>query len=71
MISGNHLFLTIAANPSSALQTQALYIQQNVYPWTEFAGLVVSGIVFIVILKMVFKWDDFSILFRKIPNVIE
>jgi membrane protease YdiL (CAAX protease family) len=69
--TANNVFLCImVTNPSSALQTQALYIQQNVYPWTEFAGLVVSGIVFIVILKMVFKWDDFSILFRKIPNVI-
>jgi membrane protease YdiL (CAAX protease family) len=69
--TANNVFLCImVTNPSSALQTQALYIQQNVYPWTEFAGLVVSGIVFIVILKMVFRWDDFSILFRKIPNVI-
>lgn len=65
--AANNVFLCImVTNSSSALQTQALYIQQHVYPWTEFAGLVFSGIVFIFILKMVFKWDAFSLLFKKI-----
>ncbi len=65
--AANNVFLCImVTNPSSALQTQALYIQQNVYPWTEFSGLVISGTVFIFILKIIFKWDDFSILFKKI-----
>ena len=68
--AANNVFLCImVTNPSSALQTQALYIQQNVYPWIEFAALVLSGIVFIIILKMVFKWDDFSILFSKISDI--
>jgi hypothetical protein len=65
--AANNVFLCImVTNSSSALQTQALYIQQHVYPWTEFAGLVFSGIVFIFILKMVFRWDGFSLLFKKI-----
>lgn len=66
--TANNIFLCImVTNKSSALQTPALYEQYNIFPWTEFAALVVIGIVFILILKVVFKWNDFSVLFRKIP----
>jgi hypothetical protein len=65
--TANNVFLCIiVTSKSSALQTPALYQQMNVFPWTEFAGLVISGIVFILILKKLFGWEDFSILFRKI-----
>jgi uncharacterized protein len=64
----NNIFLCImVTNKSSALQTPALYEQYNIFPWTEFAALVVIGIVFILILKVIFKWNDFSVLFKKIP----
>jgi membrane protease YdiL (CAAX protease family) len=67
--TANNIFLCImVTNRSSALQTQALYEQFNIHPWTEFAALVISGIVFILILKMIFKWQRFSLLFRKIPG---
>jgi len=66
--SANNIFLCImVTSKSSALQTPALYEQQNIYPWTEFAGLLVTGIAFILVLKIIFKWNDFSIIFRKIP----
>jgi uncharacterized protein len=65
--AANNIFLCIlVTSKSSALQTPALYLQSNVFPWTEFAGLVVSGIVFVLILKRIFGWEDFSVLFRKI-----
>lgn len=65
--AANNIFLCImVTNKSSALQTPALYEQQNVYPWTEFATLLFIGIVFVLILKMVFKWKDFSVLFGKV-----
>jgi len=65
--TANNVFLCIiVTSKSSALQTPALYQQMNVFPWTEFAGLVISGIVFILILKKLFGWEGFSILFRKI-----
>jgi membrane protease YdiL (CAAX protease family) len=65
--SANNIFLCVMVTAkSSALQTPALYQQLNVFPWTEFAGLIVSGIVFILILKKLFGWKDFSVLFRKI-----
>jgi uncharacterized protein len=65
--AANNIFLCImVTNDSSALQTPALYEQFNIHPWTEFAALVVTGILFIFILKKIFKWEDFSVLFRKI-----
>jgi membrane protease YdiL (CAAX protease family) len=65
--TANNIFLCImVTNKSSALQTQALLVQNNIYPWTEFTGLLFTGIAFILILKIVFKWDDFSRLWGKI-----
>lgn len=68
--SANNIFLCIlVTNKSSALQTPALFEQQNVYPWVEFAGLIFIGIVFILVLKLIFGWKDFSLLFGKIEPV--
>jgi membrane protease YdiL (CAAX protease family) len=70
--AANNIFLCImVTNKSSALQTPALLEQQNIYPWTEFAGLLISGILFILILKIIFKWTDFSLLYReiKVPTI--
>lgn len=65
--AANNIFLCImVTNKSSALQTPALYAQQNIHPWTEFAALILVGTTFVLILKIIFKWEDFSILFRKI-----
>jgi membrane protease YdiL (CAAX protease family) len=66
--TANNVFLCImVTNQSSALQTPALYQQLNIFPLTEFAGVLFTGIVFIIVLKIIFGWDDFSILFKKIP----
>jgi len=68
--TANNAFLCImVTNKSSALQTPALFEQQNIYPWTEFAGLILAGIVFILILKIIFKWNGFSVLFGKVKVV--
>ena len=65
--AANNVFLCImVTNESSALQTPALYEQFNIHPWTEFAALILMGILFIFILKMIFKWERFSLLFKKI-----
>jgi hypothetical protein len=69
--TANNIFLCImVTNGSSALQTPAVYEQFNIQPWTEFAALVLTGIVFILILKLIFKWGSFSLLFKNIstPN---
>jgi membrane protease YdiL (CAAX protease family) len=65
--TANNIFLCImVTNRSSALQTRALYEQFNIHPWTEFMALVITGIIFVLILKIIFKWDKFSLLFERI-----
>jgi hypothetical protein len=67
--AANNIFLCImVTNESSALQTSAIYSQHNINPWLEFSALLVTGIIFISILKIIFKWNTFSILFKKIPG---
>jgi membrane protease YdiL (CAAX protease family) len=67
--TANNIFLCVfVTNSSSALQTAALYEQKNIYPWVEFAGLLVAAIIFILVLKMIFKWKDFSRLWGKISK---
>jgi membrane protease YdiL (CAAX protease family) len=67
--TANNIFLCImVTNQSSALQTEALYTQNNIYPWTEFSGLLITGIVFILILKVIFRWNDFSLLFSEVKK---
>jgi len=67
--AANNIFLCImVTHRSSALQTQALFEQHNIYPWTELAGLIVTGILFILILRKIFKWNDFSIIFRRVEK---
>ncbi len=65
--TANNIFLCITVtNRSSALQTHALFEQFNIHPWTEFLALVITGIIFVLILKIIFKWDKFSLLFERI-----
>lgn len=67
--AANNIFLVImVTNRASALQTPALYEQKQIFPWTEFTGLVLSGIVFIVILRFIFHWKDFSMLGSRIEK---
>ena len=68
--TANNIFLCImVTNKSSALQTSAVYEQNNVYPWPEFAALLFAGIVFVLILKIIFRWEDFSTLFGEVVPV--
>lgn len=68
--AANNIFLCImVTNKASALQTPALYEQINIFPWTEFVGLLLSGIVFILILKYFFKWESFKPLWGKIDVI--
>ena len=67
--TANNVFISIMlTNKSASLQTPALFEQHNIYQWTEFAGLIIIGLVFIYILSRVFCWKDFSTLFDKITD---
>jgi membrane protease YdiL (CAAX protease family) len=68
--TANNIFLCImVTNKSAALQTSAHYEQRIIYPWTEFAGLLVTGIIFVLILRIIFKWNDFSLIFSEVKAV--
>ncbi len=70
--AANNIFLCIMVTSESAiLQTPALYIQHTTKPWNEFGGLVISGILFIWILKVIFKWKSFPMLFSKINKPLK
>jgi membrane protease YdiL (CAAX protease family) len=65
--AANNAFLCImVTNRASALQTPAVYEQLNIYPWIEFAGLLVTGIVFVLILKKIFGWGSLSLVAEKV-----
>lgn len=67
--AANNAFLCIfVTHSSSALQTRAIYEQHNIRPWIEFAALLITGIIFILILKAVFKWKDFSVLTGRVEK---
>jgi membrane protease YdiL (CAAX protease family) len=65
--AANNIFICImVTHESSALQTPAVYEQQNVFPFTEFAVLLITGIIFLVILKMIFKWGSYSLVLSSV-----
>jgi len=65
--AANNIFLCVmVTNRSSALQTDALFTQLKMVPWTELAGLAMSGVLFIFILSKIFRWGKFSLIFEKI-----
>jgi hypothetical protein len=65
--SANNVFLSIMlTNKGSVLQTPAIYEQHNYYPLTEFATMLVIGILVILVMKIVFRWNNFSALFGSV-----
>ncbi len=65
--AANNIFLCImVTNKNSAIQTPAVFEQLAIHPWAEFAGLLISTVVFLIILKYLFKWRSFNVLFSKI-----
>ena len=67
-IATNVFTCIMVTNEASVLQTPALYKQHNIYPWTEFTGLLFAGIVFVFILSKIFRWQDFTVLFGEVKN---
>jgi uncharacterized protein len=56
--AANNFFLSVMlTHKSSALQTPAVYEQINIFPWMEFAGLLVMSSLFILILGSIFRWN--------------
>ncbi len=66
--TANNMFLSVfVTHKDSALQTPAMYEQINIYPWQDFAGLVIMSLLFIVLMAVVYRWKDV----RKLYGTIE
>lgn len=61
----NCLGAILVTSKSSALQTPALFFQEDINPVSDFIGLFVALIVMLVVGKVIFKWD-FKCLCEKI-----
>jgi uncharacterized protein len=69
--TANNVFLCImVTSKSSALQTAALYEQSTIHPWIESGALLAVGVLFILILKLIFRWENFSPLAGKIKRTL-
>ena len=67
--TANNVFLCVmVTNKSSALQTAAVFEQAAIRPWTELGTLFLVGAAFILILKVLFRWNGFSILFTNVKG---
>jgi len=65
--AANNIFLSImVTNASSTLQTPALFEQLEIHPWTEFWALMVTAVLFFVVMRSIYRWNDISVLWRKI-----
>src|SRR5664280_717725 len=65
--AANNAFLCIMmTNDSSALQTNALFVQHNVYPWFEFSTMILMGVLIIIVMNRIFKWNNFSEIFGRV-----
>ncbi len=65
--AANNIFLSVfLTHKDSALQTAALYEQKEIFPWQEFAGLVMMSVVFVAIMAIIYRWKDISRLYARI-----
>jgi membrane protease YdiL (CAAX protease family) len=67
--AANNIFLCImVTQKASALQAPSIYEQHDVYPWTEFGALLLVSVIFVIILKIIFKWGSYSLLLGKVES---
>lgn len=65
----NNAFLSVMiTHKSSALQTDSVFEQIEIHPWTELAMLLIMGLLFIFIMKYLLGWKDFSLLFTRVEK---
>jgi hypothetical protein len=65
--AANNAFLCVmVTNDASALQTKALFVQHNVYPWLELSTMLLMGVLIIAVMNMIFKWNNFSEIFGRV-----
>ncbi len=68
--AANNIFLSVLlTSKSSVLQTPSVYEQHVYNPGIEFLAMLAMGIIVLVFMKLIFKWEGFSILFSKVEPV--
>jgi uncharacterized protein len=65
--TANNVFMSImVTNSSSVLQAPALFEQRHIDPWIDFGGLIISALLFFIVMRMIYKWDNISLLWSKV-----
>jgi membrane protease YdiL (CAAX protease family) len=65
--AANNVFLSVfVTQKDSALQTPAMYEQMKIYPWQDFAGLVVMSLLFVVIMALAYRWKGLYKLYARV-----
>lgn len=65
--AANNAFLSVMlTNKSSVLQTPSVYEQHVYNPGTEFLIMLAMCIIILIIMKLLFRWKGFKILFGKV-----
>jgi membrane protease YdiL (CAAX protease family) len=68
----NNVFLSVLlTHKDSALQTPAMYEQINIYPWKDFAGMVVMAIIFLGAMALIYKWKSIKKLYGRVVPLTE
>jgi membrane protease YdiL (CAAX protease family) len=68
--AANNAFLCVmVTNKSSVLNTPSVYEQHVYNPGIEFLTMLVMGIIFLGVMKLIFKWKGFSMLFGKVGPI--
>ena len=68
----NNIFLSImVTNSSSILQTPAVFEQLNIDPWLEFLALTIAAILYFLVMRLIYKWNNLKILFSRLQPEAE
>lgn len=65
--AANNAFLSVMlTTKGSVLQTPAVYEQHIYHPMNELLMMLVMGVLIITMMKVIFKWKGFGLLFKKV-----
>lgn len=61
--AANNVFISImVTHNSSVIQTKAVYEQISIQPWIESGALLIISLVFLLLAKKIFRWNNLSVL---------
>lgn len=67
--AANNVFLAVMlTSKSSVLQTPAVYEQFRYYPGTEFFMVLAMGVLILILMKFIFRWEGLSLLVSNVRS---